>query len=83
MSAQADPLSDEGGGTLIAIQARKEASRQGGKADESVERAETRARDERRAHQGPGEQARPEGAEGKRERRKTQESIRVNGNEDR
>ena len=55
MLAQADPSSDEGGGTTIADQAREEASRQGGKADESVERAETRAREEGRAHQGPGE----------------------------
>ena len=55
MLAQADPSSYEGGGTTIADQAREEASRQGRKADESVVRAETRAREEERAHQGPGE----------------------------
>ena len=55
MPAQADPLSDEGGGTLIVIQARKEASRQGRKADQSSERVETRAREEGCAYQGPGE----------------------------
>ena len=55
MPAQADSSSDGGGETLIAAQARQEASRQGGKADQSSERIETRAREERRAHQGPGE----------------------------
>ena len=55
MLAQADPSSYEGGGTTIADKARKEASRQGGKADQSSERVETRAREEGRAHQGPGE----------------------------
>ena len=55
MLAQADSSSDQGGGITIADQAREEASQQGRKADESVERVETRAREEGRAHQGPGE----------------------------
>ena len=55
MLAQADPSSYEGGGTTIADQAREEASRQGRKADELIERIETRAREKGRAHQGPGE----------------------------
>ena len=55
MQAQADPSSDEGGGILIAAQAREKASWQGGKADQSSERVETRAREEERAYQGPGE----------------------------
>ena len=71
MQAQADTSSDGGGETLSTAQAREEASRQGRKADELIERIETRAREKGRAHQGPGEQARPEAAERKRERRKT------------
>ena len=55
MLAQADPSSDGGGKTTIANQAREEAYRQGGKAYQSSERVETRAREEGRAHQGPGE----------------------------
>ena len=53
MLAHADPSSDEGGGTIVAAQAREEASQKGGKADQSSERVETRAREEGRAHQGP------------------------------
>jgi hypothetical protein len=55
MQAQADTSSDGGGETLSTAQAREEASRQGRKADELIERIETRAREKGRAHQGPGE----------------------------
>ena len=71
MLAQDDSSSNGGRETIIADQAWEEASRQGGKAYVSTERVETRAREEGRTYQGPGEQARPEGADGKRERRKT------------
>ena len=55
MLAQDDSSSNGGRETIIADQAWEEASRQGGKAYVSTERVETRAREEGRTYQGPGE----------------------------